>query len=280
MNATAIEESIGTLAEKIISPIRDGSWMQPLLEIKHLTKCYKTVRAVDNVTFTVKKGEFIAVIGPSGSGKTTLVRCINRLIDASEGSIVFDNRNILELKSASLRRARAKIGMIFQHYNLVTRLTVIENVLHGRLGYKTDLEGMFGIYKDEEKEKAVEILGMLDLSEHVYKRCDQLSGGQKQRVGIARALVQDPELILCDEPISSLDPSSSKKIMDHLKKIQTELGLTVITNLHQVDIAKKYADRILGIRGGRLVFDGPPSELTRDMTEAIYGAEAVELIND
>ena len=251
-----------------------------LLEVKNLTKMFKDVKALSNVSFSVKKGEYIAIIGPSGSGKTTLIRCINRLVNATKGSILYENVDLLKLKSKSLRLARAKIGMIFQHYNLVYRLSVIENVLHGRLGYKTSFQGVLGVYSNNEKEKAVEVLNMLGLQDLVYKRCDQLSGGQKQRVGIARALVQDPRLILCDEPISSLDPSSAKIIMDYLQKIQQELGITIIVNLHQVDIAKKYAKRILGINGGELVFDGPPSDLNKEMIHMIYGTEAGELIID
>jgi phosphonate transport system ATP-binding protein len=157
---------------------------------------------------------------------------------------------------------------------------VIENVLHGRLGYKSDLAGVLGLYSEEEKEKAVEVLGLLGLEEFVYRRCDQLSGGQKQRVGIARALVQDPRMILCDEPISSLDPSSAKIIMDYLRKIQRELGITIIVNLHQVDVAKKYAERILGFNAGELVFDGPPDDLGKKRIYKIYGTEAGELIID
>jgi phosphonate transport system ATP-binding protein len=155
---------------------------------------------------------------------------------------------------------------------------VIENVLHGRLGYKSDLQGVLGIYAEEEKEKAVQVLGQLGLEDYVYRRCDQLSGGQKQRVGIARALVQDPRMILCDEPIASLDPSSAKIIMDYLQKIQRELGITIIVNIHQVDIAKKYAERILGFNKGHLVFDNKPQKLDKDTTREIYGAEASELI--
>lgn len=248
-----------------------------LLKVDHLTKYYGDVLALSDVSFEVKKGEFIAVIGPSGSGKTTLVRCINRLIEASDGSITFDKTDIRELKGPELRHARAKIGMIFQHYNLVTRLSVIENVLHGRLGYKSDIAGILGIYTEKEKEKAVEVLGLLGLEDFVYRRCDQLSGGQKQRVGIARALVQDPRMILCDEPIASLDPSSSKIIMDYLRKIQKEFEITIIVNIHQVDIAKRYAERILGFNDGHLVFDGSPKKLDKDKIRKIYGAEAGEL---
>lgn len=249
-----------------------------LLEVSNLTKYYDEVRALHEVSFDVDSGEFVAVIGPSGSGKTTLIRCINRLITATSGSIRYDGEDMLKLSGQGLRRARAKLGMIFQHYNLVYRLTVIENVLHGRLGYKNDIQGILGIYSEEEKEKALEVLGLLGLSEMVYRRCDQLSGGQKQRVGIARALIQDPKLILCDEPISSLDPSSSKIIMDYVKKIQKELGITVFVNLHQVDVAKRYAERILGFNDGELVYDGPPEGLDRERIENIYGTEAGELI--
>ena len=258
----------------------ENQFTRTLLEIKNLDKSYGDVRALSNVSFSVKEGEFIAIIGPSGSGKTTLIRCINRLIDAGGGKVFYDGEDMLSLKSNDLRHARAKLGMIFQHYNLVNRLSVIENVLHGRLGYKSSFAGIFGIYEEEEKEKAIDVLKMLGLDEYLYRRCDQLSGGQKQRVGIARALVQDPKMILCDEPISSLDPSSSKKIMDYLRKIQMELGITVFVNLHQVDVAKKYAERILGFNEGRLVFDGTPSELDADTIHEIYGTEAGELIID
>ena len=251
-----------------------------LLEVKELTKFYGDVRAISDINFAVKKGEFVAIIGPSGSGKTTLIRCINRLIEASNGRIIFDKENILTLKGKSLRSARAKIGMIFQHYNLVERLSVIENVLHGRLGYKTSLEGILGLYSEEEKERALEVLNLLGLEDFVYRRCDQLSGGQMQRVGIARALIQNPRMILCDEPISSLDPSSAKIIMDYLRNVQRDLSITIIVNLHQVDVAKKYAKRILGFNSGHLVFDGPPEELTKKKIHAIYGTEAGELIID
>lgn len=250
-----------------------------LLEIENLTKFYKDSKALSNVSFTVHKGEFVAIIGPSGSGKTTLIRCINRLIDTTSGKIRYNKQDMLKLKGRELRQARAKLGMIFQHYNLVDRLTVIENVLHGRLGYKNTLSGIFSIYSEQEKEKAVEVLSLLGLQDYIYRRCDQLSGGQMQRVGIARALVQDPRMILCDEPISSLDPGSAKIIMDYLKRIQEELGITILVNLHQVDVAKRYAKRILGFNSGEMVFDGPPSALDEEAIYAIYGAEAGELIH-
>ena len=249
-----------------------------LLSVRGLRKNYGDVRALQGVDFDVEPGSLVAVIGPSGSGKTTLIRCINRLIEPTEGEVHFDGVSMGTLSGAALRGARARMGMIFQHYNLVSRLSVLENVLHGRLGYKSTLAGIFGLYDDAEKERAVEVLGLLGLEEFVYRRADQLSGGQKQRVGIARALVQDPRMILCDEPISSLDPSSSKIIMDYLKTIQREFGITLFVNLHQVDVAKRYADRILGFRLGELVFDGPPDALDAERIRDIYGTEAGDLI--
>ncbi|MDR3585410.1 MAG: phosphonate ABC transporter ATP-binding protein [Desulfosporosinus sp.] len=246
----------------------------PLLELKNVTKRYnpETI-AIDDVSFCVDEGEFVSVIGPSGSGKSTLLRCINRIIEPSRGEICVDGIITSSLSKKKLRKLRTKIGMIFQHYNLVERLTVIENVLHGRLGYKSTLAGVLGRYDQEEKNQAFRILKILGLEEQVYKRCDQLSGGQKQRVGIARALVQNPKIILCDEPIASLDPNASKIIMDHLRNISTKMGITVIVNLHQVEVAMKYSDRIIAINKGRLVFDGSPSELTARQIHDIYGSE-------
>ncbi|MBP1967515.1 phosphonate ABC transporter ATP-binding protein [Paenibacillus aceris] len=248
--------------------------MTTLLEFKQVSKQYGAdTRALSDVNFTVREGEFVSIIGPSGAGKSTLLRCINRMIDASSGEIIFDGMNIMDFRKSELKRLRTRMGMVFQHYNLVNRLTVIENVLHGRLGYKSTLEGVLGLYSKEEKRQAYAILKILGLEEQVYKRCDQLSGGQKQRVGIARALVQNPKMLLCDEPIASLDPNASKVIMDYLRTISTNMGITVIVNLHQVDAALKYSDRILGVNKGTIVYDGPPTEIKRDQLSVIYGAE-------
>jgi len=255
--------------------------MEQLLEFRNVTKHYgKETPALSNVSFSVREGEFISIIGPSGAGKSTLLRCINRMIDANEGEIIFDGVNVRNLDKHHLRNLRARIGMIFQHYNLVDRLTVIENILHGRLGYKSTLSGIAGIYTREEKKQAFEIIDILGLNEQVYKRCDQLSGGQKQRVGIGRALIQNPKLMLCDEPIASLDPNASKVIMDHLKNISQAMGITCLVNLHQVDVALKYADRIIGINKGKIVYDGSPESITPDEIYGIYGSEAGELIID
>jgi len=251
-----------------------------LLQVEKAGKFYKDVRALQDVSFKLKKGEFVSIIGRSGAGKSTLLRGINRMIDLTSGSVLFEGINVYGLKKNELRKIRTRMGMIFQHYNLVYRQTVLENVLHGRLGYKSDIEGILGLYTEPEKEHALEIIDKLGLDDQVYKRCDALSGGQKQRVGIARALVQDPRLILCDEPIASLDPGSAKIIMDHLHRISREMEITVLVNLHQVDVAMKYSDRILGIRGGLLVFDDEPEKLKKKTIHEIYGTEDGELVGD
>ncbi|MCM3762212.1 phosphonate ABC transporter ATP-binding protein [Alkalihalobacillus oceani] len=255
--------------------------MTALLEINHLSKQFgNDTKALSDVSFSVNEGEFVSIIGPSGAGKSTLLRCINRMIDASHGEITFDNIDVMNVKKKDLKKVRTKIGMIFQHYNLVNRLSVIENTLHGTLGKKSTLAGVLGLYSQAEKEQAVKILSILGLEDFIYKRADQLSGGQKQRVGIARALVQDPRMLLCDEPIASLDPNSAKTIMDHLRTISTTMGITVLVNLHQVDVALKYSDTIIGINKGQVVFNGTPKEMTKEDFQRIYGSEAEDLIFD
>jgi phosphonate transport system ATP-binding protein len=272
----------------------------PILEFQNVNKMYNNeTKALSDITFSVDEGEFVSIIGPSGSGKSTILRCINRLVDATRGTIIFDGQRITppdksETKEAGgasravnavtskkqLRQMRKKIGMIFQHYNLVDRLSVIENVLHGRLGHKSSVTGALGYYTEREKENAFQILAKLGLTEQAYKRCDELSGGQKQRVGIARSLMQTPRLILCDEPISSLDPSSSKVIMDHLRDINRTMNITCIFNLHQVDVAIKYSKRIIGITLGKIVYDGPADQLSKAKIHEIYQSNEGELITD
>ncbi|WP_059103097.1 phosphonate ABC transporter ATP-binding protein [Shouchella shacheensis] len=250
-----------------------------LLQIVGLGKSYDAETSVlKKIHFDVKAGEFVSIIGPSGAGKSTLLRCINRMVSISEGTVRFDQQDVGGLKKKELRKLRTDIGMVFQHYNLVPRLTVIENVLHGRFGYKSTLQGVMGRFSEDEKQQAFFLLQKLGIEEHAYKRCDQLSGGQQQRVGIARALIQDPKLVLCDEPIASLDPNSSKIIMDHLKSITSELGITCLVNLHQVEVAQQYSDRIIGLNEGEVVFDGTNHQLTTDRINRIYGIETRELI--
>lgn len=252
-----------------------------LLQVEALTKRYgNETLALDRMSFRVQPGEFVAIIGPSGAGKSTLLRCLNRLVDISSGDVCFDGVSVPTLRGKALRRQRTQIAMIFQHYNLVNRLSVIENVLHGRLGYKNTLQGVFGLYSEDEKREAVRIIESVGLAEQMYKRCDQLSGGQKQRVGIARALVQQPKMLLCDEPIASLDPNSARIIMDTLRDINQKLGITVLINLHQVDVALRYADRVIGVNRGRVIYDGAAARLRNEQIDQIYGSEAGELILD
>lgn len=245
-----------------------------LLSIKNVSKKYNNgTNALKNISFDVEKGEFISVIGPSGSGKSTLLRSINKMIDISQGSILFEDKNIENLKKTQIELVRREIGMIFQSYNLVERLTVIENVLHGRLGYKSIIAAILGIYSEEEKKEAFSFLERVNMTKYAYQKCSELSGGQKQRVGIARAIMQKPKLLLCDEPIASLDPKTAENIMDYLKKIVTELKITCIVNLHQVDIAKKYSDRIIALNKGEKIFDDKAERLTEKMVEFIYKDE-------
>lgn len=247
-----------------------------LLVIDDLSKSYNgKSKALDSVNVTVGRGEFVSVIGCSGAGKSTFLRCINRLIDPTEGSVVFNGQDVTKMSRRQLRNIRRRISMIFQHYNLVYRASAIENVLQGRLGYKSSLAGALGLYTEEEKMEAFDILAKVGLAEFAYKRADQLSGGQKQRVGIARALVQDPLLMLCDEPIASLDPRSSRAVMEQLRWACDKLGIACLVNLHQVDYAVEFSDRIIGLRRGKLVFDGTPDELDAKVISYIYGTPYV-----
>ena len=241
-----------------------------MLEFIDVSKTYKGgIAALRDISFEVKEGEFVAVIGPSGAGKSTLLRLINRLIPITGGRILFDNQDVTAMNNKELRGLRKRVGMIFQQYNLVDRLSVIENALHGLLGSKGVFTGSLAMYSEDEKAKALEVLSSLGLSEQVYQRCADLSGGQKQRVGIARSLMQEPSLLLADEPISSLDPRSSESIMEHLRDINQD-GITCLVNLHQVEFALKYATRLIGINRGVIVFNGPPDQITQREIEHIY----------
>lgn len=252
--------------------------MEALVKFDHVSKCYSNgVHALRCMDLTIEKGEFISVIGPSGAGKSTFLRSINCLNTISEGKIYLDGEEMTQKKGKKLRLARRKVGMIFQNYNLVYRLSVLSNVLHGRLGYKQGFKGLFGAYTEEEKLEAIALIEELGLKDYVYSRASELSGGQKQRVGIARAIMQNPELLLCDEPIASLDPSSAKITMEMLRDMTKKRGITCIANLHQVDIAKQYSTRIIGLRDGNLVFDGTPEELTAERIAEIYGTDMENL---
>ncbi len=257
--------------------------MEPLLSVKNLVKVYgKETRALNGISLDFYPGEFIVVIGPSGAGKSTFIRCINRLVDPTEGEIIFDGQHLEKLSGQKLRKERSKIGMIFQHYNLVGRTNVIKNVLHGQLSNTPLYKSVLGLYNERDKQEAVELLKKVGLEEQIYKRADALSGGQMQRVGICRAILQRPKLLLADEPIASLDPLSANIVMQQLHDISSEKNLTCIVNLHQVDFAKKYASRIIGIKDGMVIYDGSPSQLTEEIVRDIYeGKESqMTLLND
>jgi phosphonate transport system ATP-binding protein len=246
-----------------------------MLSVRNLTKVYEGgVRAVDNVSFDVPNGQFLAVIGLSGSGKSTLLRCINRLIDPTAGQILWNGTDIAALHEEDLRLVRRRIGMVFQHFNLVNRTSVLTNVLAGRLGYINPFWSMLNRFPKEDIEKARHQLERVGIADKAANRADELSGGQQQRVGIARALMQDPELILADEPVASLDPVLAHSIMQYLELINKEDGVTVLCSLHFLDLVHRYADRVIALNLGRLVYDGPPKGIDDEKFKEIYGREA------
>ena len=245
-----------------------------MLRIEGLTKTYRTGdRALRDVSFTVPRGQVVGLIGPSGAGKSTLIRCVNRLVEPTAGRVFLNDLEITALGRRELRAARRRIGMIFQEYALVERLTVMENVLSGRLGYVPFWRSFTRRFPPEDVEKAFRLLDRVGLMDQADKRADALSGGQRQRVGIARALEQDPELLLVDEPTASLDPKTSRQIMRLIVEICDERGLPAIINIHDVILAQSFTQRIIGLRAGEVVFDGKPSELDDRVLTEIYGEE-------
>ena len=249
-----------------------------MLEIRHLTKVYEGgVMALDDVSLTVEAGEFLVVIGLSGSGKSTLMRCINRLVEPTSGQVIYDGIDVTAASPEELRAIRRRIGMVFQHFNRVRRSTVLTNVLTGRLGYVNPWASLIQRFPPEELSRAMRNLKRVGIEEKAYARADELSGGQQQRVGIARALMQQPEMVLADEPVSALDPATSHSVLRHIEQINREDDITVICNLHFLDLARRYATRIVALKQGRLIFDGLPSEIDRERFREIYGEEAEEV---
>jgi phosphonate transport system ATP-binding protein len=248
-----------------------------MLEVDDLVKVYPTGdRALDGVSTTIEGNTIVAMIGPSGAGKSTFVRCINRLVEPTSGRVWLDDVEITSLSKKELRKERRNMGMVFQEYGLVERLTVMENTLSGRLGYVGLWNSFRRNYSSEDIQKAYATLDRVGLSGMENKRVDELSGGQRQRVGIARAVLQNPKLLLVDEPTSSLDPESSRKVMDLLTEIAQEDDIPVLINIHEVHLAEEFADRILGLSDGELVFEGPVDELTDDVKDRIYrGGEEI-----
>lgn len=249
-----------------------------MLRVKNLTKVYEdgTV-ALRNVSFEVPDGQFLAVVGLSGSGKSTLLRCINRLIEPTEGEIWWNDVLLSHVTGEELRRARRKIGMIFQHFNLVQRSTVLTNVLSGRLGYVNPITSIFNRFPQADIDRAYNSLQRVGIRNKALNRADELSGGQQQRVGIARALMQEPELILADEPVASLDPVLAHSIMQHLQQINREDGITVMCSLHFLDLVQQYGDWVIALNDGELVFEGKPNQIDEKRFRDIYGQDAVRI---
>lgn len=248
-----------------------------MLRIENLTKIYPDgTKALDDFSLEVPNGQFIAVIGLSGSGKSTLLRCINRLVEPTSGKIYLDDVEVTDVNRNELRVIRRRIAMIFQHFNLVERSTVMTNVLCGRLGYTNPLYAALHKFSVQDHADARANLDRVGLGEKWAQRADALSGGQQQRVGIARALMQNPEIILADEPVASLDPATAHTVMDHLEQMNRE-GMTVLCNLHFLSLARRYAHRVIALNAGELVFDGPPEEIDDAKFKEIYGQEAVQV---
>ena len=247
-----------------------------MLELREVTKRFGRVTAVDGVSLTVPAGQMLAIIGRSGAGKSTLLRLVNRLHDPSSGQILFDGSETMTVRGRDLRAWRSSCAMIFQQFNLVDRLDVLTNVLVGRLSHRGTLPTLFKLFTAEERARAILALHRLGVAEQALQRAETLSGGQQQRVAIARALVQEPRVLLADEPIASLDPANAHLVMEALRRINREDGLTVVCNLHQVETARTFCDRIVGMAHGRIVFDGLPGQLDGAAVRAIYGAEVDE----
>lgn len=249
-----------------------------MLIIENLTKVYDDgTWALQKVSFTVQDGEFLVLIGLSGAGKSTLLRCINRLVEPTEGRIIFDGRDITAASPSELREIRRHIGMIFQQFNLVKRSSVLTNVLAGRLGYVSTGRSLLHRFPRQEVERALGNLERVGILDQAYKRADELSGGQQQRVGIARALMQEPRLMLADEPVASLDPATSHSVMKYLEQLNRKDGITVLCSLHFLSLARTYATRIIALKKGQVVFDGLPAEIDDARFKEIYGEEAVRV---
>ena len=261
----------GTAAEEGIS----------LIEFKHVSKTYPNgVKGLKDVNLTIDQGEFVAIIGLSGAGKSTLIRTINRMIDITEGQLTVDGTDVMTLKGKSLRRFRRKIGMIFQSFNLVSRSTAIKNVLTSMVPDMPWWKVLLGIFSKEQKMQALEALDKVGILDKAYTRCDQLSGGQQQRVALARTLNQTPTIILADEPVAALDPVTAHQVMGDFKRINEEMNISILINIHHVDLALKYATRLIGIRAGEIVYDGPVDQVTQEILDSIYNGASIPQAGD
>ena len=252
-----------------------------MISIRGLSKTYPGagVRALNNISMDVAPGEFLVILGPSGAGKSTLLRCINRLVDPSEGTILHNGTEITGNRS-DLRAIRRQFGMVFQQFNLVKRLSVLTNVLTGRLAYRSVWRSLVYSFPEADKRIAIECLARVNMDQKAFQRADTLSGGEQQRVAIARALAQQPQVILADEPVASLDPKIARQVLGYLREAAQELGITVLCNLHQVDYAREFSERVVGMSRGEVVFEGPSAALTDDVLHRIYYREPGEAVKD
>lgn len=263
-----------SLHEVLPPPALDaGASSSQGLQLRRLTRRFGSHAAVDDITLSIQPGSFVGVIGRSGAGKSTLLRMVNRLVEPSEGEILWGDTLVTSLRGASLRRWRARSAMVFQQFNLVGRLDVLTNVVLGRLNRCPSGRALLGWWTAEDKLNALAALELFDIAELAAQRADSLSGGQQQRVALARALVQEPEIVLADEPVASLDPRNTRVVMDALARLNRDFGITVLCNLHSVELARAYCDRLIGLSAGRVVFDGGPSSLTQEVVSRLYGLE-------
>ncbi len=247
-----------------------------MIEFKNVYKTYPNgFTALKNVNLNIEQGEFVAIIGLSGAGKSTILRCINRMHDIQQGTLTVDGVDVESLSGKALRRFRRKVGMIFQSFNLVSRSTVIKNVLTADVPDMPFWRVLFGIFTKEQKLRALESLDKVGILDKAYTRCDQLSGGQQQRVALARTLNQNPSIILADEPVASLDPVTARQVMSDFVRINKEYKITILLNIHHVDLALNYCDRVIGVRAGEIVFDGPASSITQEQLDEVYNGTAV-----
>lgn len=252
--------------------------MQYILDIQNVEKLYPNgTHALKGVTLGIQPGEFLVVIGLSGSGKSTLLRCINRLIEPTRGSVAFEGRDITHLQGSDLREYRRNIGMIFQHFNLIKRRSVLYNVLSGALGTVPVWQSVLGSFSSELQQQALRNLEIVGLADKAHARADALSGGQQQRVAIARSLMQQPKVLLADEPVASLDPATSHSVMQYLERINKELGTTIVCNLHFLSLVRQYASRVIALKHGEMVFEGNPHDIDKAWFQRIYGEDAVEV---
>lgn len=252
-----------------------------MIEFKNVYKTYPNgFTALKDINLEIEQGEFIAIIGLSGAGKSTILRCINRMHDVTQGTLTVDGVNVNDLKGKELRKFRRKVGMIFQSFNLVSRSTVLKNVLTADVPDMPFWRVLIGAFSKDQKMRALESLDKVGILSKAYTRCDQLSGGQQQRVALARTLNQNPSIILADEPVASLDPITAKQVMEDFVRINKEYKISILLNIHHVDLALKYCDRVIGVRAGEIVFDGPASTITQEQLDYVYNGTAVPTMGD